>query len=204
MTNFLKIDIKTIIIFGLLIVIFLLYKSSTDGKTVTIGGKTYTVIKHQVDTMLVPVKQIVRKKGKDIYHEKIVYVNNNPNIDTVETVKDYFTQIVYKDTLKLQDSLGYITVLDTIYNNGILNRKWESYVNKFIIKDITILKETPKNQFFIGGFSGYNTGLKSIYLGPTIMFKNKKENAINLGIAVGTGKEIIFQGSIYKIIKYNR
>ena len=35
-------------------------------------------------------------------------------------------------------------------------------------------------------------------------YLEKKENAINLGIAVGTGKEIIFQGSIYKIIKYNR
>ena len=35
------------------------------------------------------------------------------------------------------------------------------------------------------------------------MLKNKKENAINLGIAVGTGKEVLIQGSIYRIVKFN-
>ncbi len=85
-----------------------------------------------------------------------------------------------------------------------MSRKWESYVNKFTIKDVTILKENPRNQFFIGGFSGYNSKLNSIYLGPTIMLKNKNENTINLGVAVGTGKEVLFQGSIYRIIKFNK
>jgi hypothetical protein len=210
MFNFVKnIDTKTIIIFGLVIVIFLLHMCSTDvsndGKTVKIGGRTYTVIKHEVDTIKVPVKQIVYKKGEDIYHEKIVFVENKiDQIDTDKVVTDYYSQLIYKDTLKLKDSLGYITITDTISNNTLVNRKWESYVNKFIVKDITILKETPKNQFFIGGFSGYNSKLNSLYLGPTIMLKNKKENTINLGVAVGTGKEVLVQGSIYRIIKFNK
>lgn len=210
MINFFKnIDTKTIIIFGLVIVIFLLHMCSTDvskdGKTVKFGNKTYTVIKHDVDTVVVPVKQIVYKKGEDIYHEKIVFVENKIHeLDTNKIVKDYYSQVIYKDTLKLKDSLGYITILDTIYNNSLVSRKWESYVNKFTIKDVTILKENPRNQFFVGGFGGYNTKLNSIYLGPTIMLKNKNENTVNLGIAVGTGKEVLFQGSIYRIIKFNK
>jgi hypothetical protein len=56
----------------------------------------------------------------------------------------------------------------------------------------------------VGGFGGYNSQLSSIYLGPSIMLKNKKENAINLGIAVGTGKEVLIQGSIYRIVKFKK
>lgn len=210
MNNFIKnIDTKTIIIFGLIIVIFLLHMCSTDvsqdGKTVKIGNKTYTVVKHEVDTVKIPVKQIVYKSGEDIYHEKIVFVENKIHeLDTNKILTDYYSKVIYKDTLKLKDSLGYITIIDTISNNELLNRKWESYVNKFIVKDVTILKESPKNQFFIGGFSGYNSKLNSIYLGPTIMLKNKKENTINIGVAVGTGREVLVQGSIYRIIKFNK
>lgn len=206
MINFLKkIDIKTIIILGLLIVIFLLHKCSTDvsndGKTVKIGNRTYNVIKHKIDTVFVPVKQVVYKKGEDINHEKIVYVVTPKEIDTNKVVEDYYSQVVYKDTLKLKDSLGYVSVTDTISNNLILYRKWESHINKITFKEETILSETPRFQFFVGGFTGYNSKLKSIYLGPTLMMINKKQNAINLGVGVGTGKEILFQGGIYKKIK---
>jgi hypothetical protein len=203
-----KIDLKTVIIFGLVIVIFLLNMCSTDvskdGGTVKIAGKTYTVIKHEVDTVVVPVKQIVYRDGKDIFKEEIVYKTVPSNVDTNGIIKNYYSQLIYKDTLKLKDSLGYVSIVDTIYNNSILNRRWESHVNKIIIKDLTVVKELPKNQFFIGGFGGYNSQLNSIYLGPTIMLKNKKQNTINLGIAVGTGKEVLIQGSIYRIVKFNK
>ena len=203
-----KIDLHTVIIFGLVIVIFLLNMCSTevgpDGKTVKIAGKTYTIIKHEVDTIVVPVNQLVYRNGKDIYTEKIVYKTVPSNVDTNDIIKNYYSQLIYKDTLKLKDSLGYVSIVDTIFNNSISGRKWESHVNKFIVKEVTIVKELPKNQFFVGGFGGYNSQLNSIYLGPTIMLKNKKENAINLGIAVGTGKEVLIQGSIYRIVKFNK
>ena len=203
-----KIDLKTVIIFGLVIVIFLLNMCSTDvsqdGKTVKIAGKTYTVIKHDVDTITIPVKQIVYRDGKNIYKENVIYKNIPSNIDTNGIIKNYYSQVIYKDTLNLDDSLGYVSVVDTISNNSILKRKWESHVNKIIIKDFSVVKELPKNQFFIGGFAGYNSQLSSIYLGPTIMLKNKKENTFNLGIAVGTGKEVLIQGSIYRIVKFNK
>lgn len=203
-----KIDLKTVIIFGLVIVIFLLNMCSTDvspdGKIVKIAGKSYTIIKHDIDTVVVPVNQIVYRDGKDIHTETTVYKIVPSNVDTNDILKNYYSQIIYKDTLKLNDSLGYVSVVDTIFNNSISSRKWESHVNKFIVKEVTIVKELPKNQFFVGGFGGYNSQLNSIYLGPSIMLKNKKENAINLGIAVGTGKEVLIQGSIYRIVKFNR
>ena len=203
-----KIDTKTIIIFGLIIVIFLLNMCSTDisddGKKVKIAGKTYTIIKHEIDTVLVPVKQVIYKDGKEIYRENTIYVDVPSNVDTNGIIKNYYSQVVYKDTLKLGDSLGYISVVDTIFNNSILNRKWESYVNKITVKEVLYLKQDPRLQFFVGGFGGYNSGLKSVYLGPTIMLKNKKENTFNLGIGVGTGKEVLLQGSIYRLIRLKK
>lgn len=203
-----KVDLKTVIIFGLIIVIFLLNMCSTevnpDGKTVKIAGKTYTIIKHEVDTVIVPVNQLVYRDGKDIYRDSIVYKIVPSNVDTNDIIKNYYSQLIYKDTLKLNDSLGYVSVVDTIFNNSILGRKWESHVNKIMVKELTVVKELPKNQFFVGGFGGYNSQLSSIYLGPSIMLKNKKENAINLGIAVGTGKEVLIQGGIYRIVKFKK
>jgi len=203
-----KIDLKTVIIFGLIIVLLLMNMCSTDvsgdGQTVRIGRKTYTIVKHEVDTVVVPVNQIVYKKGEDIYKEMLVDVNVPSKVDTNTIIKNYYSQLIYKDTLKLKDSLGYVSVVDTVFNNSILKRKWESHVNKIFVKELIIVKESPKNQFFIGGFGGYNSQLSSIYLGPTIMLKNKKENTFNLGIAVGTGKEVLVQGSIYKIVKFKK
>jgi hypothetical protein len=203
-----KIDLKTVIIFGLIIVLLLMNMCSTDvsgdGQTVRIGRKTYTIVKHEVDTVVVPVNQIVYKKGEDIYKEMVVDVNVPSKVDTNTIIKNYYSQLIYKDTLKLKDSLGYVSVVDTVFNNSIIKRKWESHVNKIFVKELIIVKEAPKNQFFIGGFGGYNSQLSSIYLGPTIMLKNKKENTFNLGIAVGTGKEVLVQGSIYKIVKIKK
>jgi hypothetical protein len=203
-----KIDTKTIIIFGLIIVIFLLNMCSTDisddKKKVKIAGKTYTIIKHEIDTVLVPVKQVIYKDGKEIYRENTIYVDVPSNVDTNGIIRNYYSQVVYKDTLKLGDSLGYISVVDTIFNNSILNRKWESYVNKITVKEVLYLKQDPRLQFFVGGFGGYNSGLNSVYLGPTIMLKNKKENTFNLGIGVGTGKEVLLQGGIYRLIRLKK
>ena len=99
-----KIDTKTIIIFGLIIVIFLLNMCSTDisddGKKVKIAGKTYTIIKHEIDTVLVPVKQVIYKDGKEIYRENTIYVDVPSNVDTNGIIRNYYSQVVYKDTLK--------------------------------------------------------------------------------------------------------
>lgn len=203
-----KIDTKTLIIFGLIIVIFLLNMCSTDvsddGKKVKIAGKTYTIIKHEVDTIVVPIQQIVYRDGKEIYRENTVYVDVPSNVDTNSIIKNFYSQVVYKDTLRLSDSLGYISVIDTIFNNSISGRKWESYVNKFTVKETLYLKEDPRLQMFAGGFGGYNSGLNSVYFGPTIMLKNKKENTFNIGIGVGNGKEVLVQGSIYRLIRLKK
>ena len=93
-----KVDMKTIVIFGLIIVIFLLNMCSTDvsndGKTVKIAGKTYTIVKHEIDTVIVPVKQIVYKKGEDIYVDSTIYVEVPAVVDTSSIIQNYYKLII--------------------------------------------------------------------------------------------------------------
>jgi len=43
-------------------------------------------------------------------------------VDTLEILKDYFEKYVYLDTIPI-DTLGYVTIIDTLSQNRILYRK---------------------------------------------------------------------------------
>jgi len=199
MKNILKyIDLKVVTIIGLIIVILCLRSCKIDnGPIVKIDGKKYQVIKHKVDTVYVRTTQTVYKKGNVIYKEIPIYVQLPPRIDTVEVIRGYYSKVIYKDTLKLKDSLGYITLTDTIFQNNILGREWVSHVNKITIKDVTIVKELPKNQFYLGGLLNLNnkTGFTSV--GPSVLFKTKKDRVFSVGAGLGTNMTVYYQGGIY-------
>jgi hypothetical protein len=199
MKNILKyIDLKVVTIIGLIIVILCLRSCKIDnGPIVKIDGKKYQVIKHKVDTVYVRTTQTVYKKGDVIYREKPIYVQLPPRIDTVEVIRDYYSKVIYKDTLKLKDSLGYITLTDTIFQNNISGREWVSHVNKITIKDVTIVKELPKNQIYLGGLLNLNnkTGFTSV--GPSVLFKTKKDRVFSVGAGLGTNMTVYYQGGIY-------
>ena len=200
MKNILKyIDLKVVTIIGLIIVILCLRSCdiNPDGEIKYVNGKPYQVIKHKVDTVYVRTTQTVYKKGDVIYREKPIYVQLPPRIDTVEVIRDYYSKVIYKDTLKLKDSLGYITLTDTIFQNNILGREWDSHVNKITIKDVTIVKELPKNQFYLGGLLNLNnkTGFTSV--GPSVLFKTKKDRVFSVGAGLGTNMTVYYQGGIY-------
>ncbi len=193
-----KIDFKTIIIFGLIVGILCLRFCSVkpDGKVVTIDGKPYEVIKHTIDTVYTPIVQTVYKKGKDIYKEVPVYVQLPGDVDTVQVVRDYYSKVVYKDTLKLKDSLGYVSITDTIFNNSLLGRVWDSHINKIVVNDRMIVKELPKNEIYLGG----NLALSSksfTSIGPSLMLKTKKERVFSVGVGLGPNNTIQYGGGIY-------
>jgi hypothetical protein len=194
-----KIDFKTIIIFGLIVGILCLRFCSVkpDGKVVTIDGKPYEVIKHTVDTLYVPTVQTVYKRGKDIYKEVPVYVQLPGDVDTVQVIKDYYSKVVYKDTLKLKDSLGYVSITDTIFNNSILGRVWDSHINKITINDRMIVKELPKNQFYLGSELGLNNQTVFTSFSPSLLLKTKKDRIFSIGVGLGPNQSIQCQGGVY-------
>lgn len=194
-----KIDLKTIIIVGLILTIFCLRFCNVkpDGKIVTIDGKPYEVIKHTVDTLYVPTIQTVYKRGKDIYRDIPIYVELPGHIDTVEVITDYYSKVVYKDTLKLKDSLGYVSITDTISKNSILGRVWDSHINKITINDKMIVKELPKNQIYLGSELGLNNQTVFTSFSPSLLLKTKKDRIFSVGVGIGPNQSVQCQGGVY-------
>jgi hypothetical protein len=181
-----KIDLKTILIVVLGVALLLTNTCSRESKkgnngTIEIGGKKYDVLETKSDTQYIPKEKIVIKPGKTIYKDTTIFLIAPLSVDTMEILKKYFSLNVFKDTLFLDDSLGYVSVIDTIEENYLKHRTWYSMVNKITVSNITIVKDPPKNQFFIG----FNTTLnKSDIVGSfglNTTYKTKKDVLYNVG-----------------------
>jgi hypothetical protein len=198
-------DLKTLLIIGLIALLLFTRgcndKDITKGGTTVVNGKTYQNITQVVDTIYVPTKQTIYKPGKTIYKETPVFVAMPREVDTVAILKDFYSKEVYKDTLKLNDGLGYVSVIDTVSQNKIIGRVWNSQVNKIIVKDTKIVKKAPVNQLYIGAVGGFDRVNIVNYVGPTLVFKTKKDKLYSLGIGYGTNKQISLQGGIFWKIK---
>jgi len=156
------------------------------GRTIRIEGKKYEVIKHEIDTVDIVKTKVVTKKGEDIYHETIVEkeVIIPAVIDTAALLKDYYSKVLYKDTLILPDSLGTVSILDTISQNKILGRTFNASVKQRVIKETTIVKELPKTKLFYGFEGGFNKADVVSHLGFGVLVNTKKDKMFHLGLGV--------------------
>jgi hypothetical protein len=186
------------------------------GKKVYIEGKAYEVIKHDIDTIDIVKTKVVTKKGEDIYHETIVekevQVQVPAIVDTMALLKDYYSKVLYKDTLVLPDSLGIVSLLDTISQNRILGRTFNASVKQRTIKETMIVKELPKTQVYYGLTGGFNKADVVSNVGAGLLIKTKKDKIYNLGIGVsnrvsdGTNGTLspYIGGGVYWKIKFKK
>ena len=182
-------NLKNIAIAVLVVIVLLEYFNpggKMPGRTVRIDGKKYEVIKHDIDTFEVVKTKVVTKKGADIYHETIVEkeVVIPTIIDTAALLKDFFAKNVYKDTLRLPDSLGIVAVTDTITQNKILGRTFNASVKQREIKETLIVKELPKTQVYYGFNGGFNKADVVSNIGAGVIIKTKKDKIYQLGAGV--------------------
>lgn len=203
-----KIDIKTILIIVLIILILFMRMcepgDKKPGSQITVDGKGYTIIKRTVDTQYVKTTQTVYKNGKTIYVDKPIYINVPTNADTGLILKDYFAKYTYKDTLKLKDSLGYVTIIDTITKNKILNRTFNANINKVIVKDFMIVEPDPKNHLYLGGVVGLDKVNLVNFVGPSVVLKTKKDKVFTVGVGYSNAKTISFQLGTYWRLKFKK
>ena len=184
------------------------------GKKVFIAGKAYEVIKHEIDTVDIVKTKVVTKKGEDIYHETIVekQVVIPAVIDTMALLKDYYSKVLYKDTLILPDSLGIVALNDTISQNKILGRTFNASVKQRTIKETMIVKELPKTKVFYGLEGGFNKADFVSSVGAGVLINTKKDKIYQLGLGVnnqttdGTngGFTPYVRGGVYWKIKFKK
>jgi hypothetical protein len=191
MKNLLEFDLKFLIILILSAILFFekCDNSNDENKqTVEIDGKKYKLLKYKIDTFEVYKTQTVTKKGDDIFHENYfvdtAYLKQIEHIDTPAIINDYFSKNVYKDTLVINDSLGYVYIVDTITKNKILHRQWASKIKERWVKETTIVKEPPKVEYYLGLNANFD---KKDYLnsvGASAMLKNTKNNIIQINVGL--------------------
>ena len=185
----------------------------TTGEIIKVDGKKYELIKHEIDTFEVVKTKIVTKKGEDIYHETIKEVIIPTIVDTQALLHDYFAKNIYKDTLQLPDSLGTVSLIDTITQNKILGRTFNARVKQRTIKETLIVKELPKTQVYFGFMGGFNKVDVVSNIGAGALIKTKKDKIYQLGVGVankvgsdGTSGVLspFISGGVYWKIKFKK
>lgn len=199
-------DLKTIIIICLVIVILLMKMCTPKppievGGDINVGGEKHVVIKRVIDTQYIPKTKVIYKPGEKISEEKIIYVDLPQKIDTFSILKDFYAKRIYKDTIKLEDSLGHITLIDTIQENKIKGRWFMSQINQVVIKDSIFIKKLPVNQLYFGGVLGADKVVGFNYFGPTFVLKTKSDNMYSLGLGINNNKNTSIQMGVYWKIK---
>ena len=208
MFNFLnKLDLKVILIIGLLITVFLMRtcNQNTDKTdTIKINGKKYDVIQHDIDTQYLQHDTIIYKKGKNIIKDTTIFVEVPSIVDTNKILEDFYAKNVYKDTITLNDSLGTISLIDTISENKIQDRKYNIKVREKIVKEFLVVKEPSKGQLYIGGTVNVDKINLLNYVGPSLLYKTKKDNLYSFGIGYSIDKSVSIQGGTYWKIKLKK
>ena len=177
-----------------LVVLLLLQRSCTSDPTI-IEPTIITKVETKWDTITINKIEYVPK-----WVEKIVTVYENDTIiintpiDTLEVLKEYYAKNVYVDKIVL-DSLGVVTVTDTISQNRIFSRQIKSDI---LIPTKTLTQEIYLNnrEFYWGlNIAGRSSHIN--YLGGGILYKSKRKNIYGLGIGVNENFEPIISGSYY-------
>jgi hypothetical protein len=190
--NAFKLDIKTIVLIILACIVAYYYINDkggdTPGEIVNVNGKKYELLSRKVDTVVIDRYKTKIVKGDDIYHETIVEKNVEvpvlTKVDTLTILKDFYRKVVYKDSLKLDNDLGMISITDTIYKNKVLGRKWNAYLKERTVKETTIVKELPKNQVYWGFNGGFNKEDVVSNVSAGLILKTKKDKLVQLNVGI--------------------
>jgi hypothetical protein len=204
-----KLDIKIIAILVLVgVVVFQQCggEKKEKGETIKIDGKDYEILKHKIDTVEVEKTKIIYKKGKDIYHETVrtVEIPRGP-IDTLTILKDFYSKNIYKDTIKLDDNLGTVIVIDTITRNQLDGRFFKANIVQRTINDQLIVKEPPKIQAFYGPFISIDRVDLINAVGGSVILKTKEDKMYQIGVGInGSQMRPFIQGGMYWKIRLKK
>ena len=186
------IDIKSILI--VILINIILFLKNCQEPSIVFETKTETKTEYKE-------VEIEKEIYVPEYYEKIVtnldtVLINNP-IDTLEILKEFYSKFYYRDTISL-DTLGFIVINDTITQNKIISRDFNS---KLIIPEKTI-KETVyvhPRLFFMGPSMSF-TGKGFDRAQWDFYMKDKKNRLYNLGLGVNDrGDALISTGIKWEI-----
>jgi hypothetical protein len=178
-------NFQSLIIIGLIIVIFLLRecrgeKSPLPAEPVTIVKieTKYDTIVETVPTYIPKYKTRVKWKTKTVHDT--VEIHDTIPVDTASVLEEYFATYAYTDTLK-KDSVTFI-INDTISQNKILSRG----IKYNLVYPTTIIqteREVNQRELYVGfGLGGDRQQIS--YAGSELILRTKKEKLYGVGIGI--------------------
>lgn len=173
--------------------------------TIKIDGRKYNIVKEVIDTVEVEKIKEVRKGKDTVYLDTTIYVRVPVGIDTLSVIRDYFAKRVYKDTLFLPDSLGFVYIVDTITKNSVESRFFRARVKERVITDTKIVKDPPRDQLFVGLNSQFGGGSFVTSVGGSLIYKSKNDKLYQLGGGITNNNlKPYVNGGIYWKIKLKK
>lgn len=202
-----KVDYKYIVIIVLVVIILLMRTCGSKfipeepiviTKYDTIWKKTHDTITKEVEVVKI---KYVKPEGPQY--------TPGENIDTCRArfnylLKQHIARTTYKDTIFL-DSLGTITVIDTVWLNKLKERTYiKNYKIPLVTKTITIIKQPdPKRQLYIGGnLFGDKTQLQ--LLTPGILYKDRKDRIYQANVGINFDGTLTYGVGTYWKINLNK
>ncbi len=178
-------NFQSLIIIGLIIVIFLLRecrgeKSPLPAEPVTIVKieTKYDTIVETVPTYIPKYKTRVKWKTKTVHDT--VEIHDTIPVDTASVLEEYFATYAYTDTLK-KDSVTFI-INDTISQNKILSRG----IKYNLVYPTTIIqteREVNQRELYVGfGLGGDRQQIS--YAGSELILRTKKDKLYGVGIGI--------------------
>ena len=185
-------NFQSLIIIGLIIVIFLLRECRGENKgtptepiTVVKVETKYDTIVETVPTYIPKYKTRVKWKTKTVHDT--VEIHDTIPVDTASVLEEYFATYAYTDTLK-KDSVTFI-INDTISQNKILSRG----IKYNLVYPTTIIqteREVNKRELYVGfGIGGDRQQLS--FAGSELLLRNKKERIYGVGLGINQNFEPI-------------
>jgi hypothetical protein len=176
-------NFQSLIIIGLIIVIFLLRECRGEKSPLPTEPITIVKIETKYDTIIETVptyipKYKTRVKWKTV-HDTIEIHDTIP-VDTASVLEEYFAAYAYTDTLK-KDSVTFI-INDTISQNKILSRG----IKYNLVYPTTIIqteREVNQRELYVGfGLGGDRQQIS--YAGSELILRTKKEKLYGVGIGI--------------------
>jgi len=187
--------IQSITIVVLVIIILLMSKCSGGDSSRPVDTKVVTETKIVWDTLEVEKKVYIPKwRTKVETKYDTTYVEVPAEVDTMDILKDYYSKYVYVDTLFL-DTLGYITLVDTVTENKIFNRTNipEIRIPTKIQKDVVYINERE----FYAGMGARTNGKNISWMGLEGLYRTKKGNTFTLGIGTDNENNFSVGGGVH-------
>ena len=185
-------NFQSLIIIGLIIVIFLLRECRGESKATTTEPVKVVKVETKYDTIVKEVTSYVPEYRTEVkWKTKTIHdtieVHDTIPIDTASILEDYFKAYAYNDTLK-EDSITLI-VNDIISQNQIMSRN----IKYSLVYPTTIIqteREVNKRELYLGfGIGGDRQQLS--FVGSELLLRNKKERIYGVGLGINQNFEPI-------------